>query len=316
VTTEQQSEQVVTPSVDSDADLTAGFDEVRGGKSAPIEKPAAKVESATPASDPPATEAKKDEKPAPDEWEGVSAKVKSEIESMREKLGGFDKIAEQLRTINGHIGGLTSQQKQIRDALAQAKTLTEKRGGETPTQAQVDAAAESPAKWRQMKEDLPDWAEAVEERLAELAKTTTAAPSVDASKLKEEFLGEVDSRLSNLGKDATAQARVFAVLDLKHDPDWNTSWQADVNSPEYDAWFATQKPEVQALAASSAVKDASRLITLFREHRAQGAKAAAAKVEREDRLKRAVQPQGTKVYEMTEDPNEALLAGFNEVRGT
>lgn len=308
---------------EDDAAFGAGFDQARGTStsarpSEPKPKTAANEDPATEAVAPkgtakpgeaPASEGKTE--PPKDEWAGVNPKVREELEAMRAKLGGIAALDEQLRKLSGHIGGQASQLKALKDALAQATTSVVKERGDAaaPTPAEMKAAGESPTKWKQLREDYPDWAEAIDERLGGLeARLAKASPPVDTAKLKAELLGDVDTRISSAAVSAETKGRVMGYLDSKHGP----SWEAEIKSPDFDKWIQTQPKEVVELCASPRVEDASKLIDKFRAAK----KSAAERDERTSRLRRAAQPQGVAVTETTEDEDAAFSRGFAEARGT
>lgn len=302
----------------------AGFDAARGAEAgsteltddaapkpaaekpdAQIEKPdASKETSATPEKPavvaPPVTD---------DKWTGVSPALRQHIEGMAAQLGQITKIGEDLRRIDGHIGGLTSQQKAIKDALASAKTSTTAQGAATPSATQVQDAEKSSALWKQLKEDYPDWAEAVDLRLAEIAAgRAPSGPAVDPVKLKQELLGEFDGRLNTAVQTAETKGRTLGYLDQKHGPEW----EAEIKSPEFDAWIAKQPDATKQLCSSAKVSDASKLIDTYRAAR----KKSAESTERKQRLANAVTPVGTAVTERTVDEEDAFVGGFEAARGT
>ena len=94
--------------------------------------------------------------------------------SVRESLEAISGMTGRLRRVEGHIGGLTTAQRELRAAVDAARQQTQRAGGAAPTDAEI-AAANTSAKWKQMKEDFPDWAEAMEERL-----TAMSGPAVRA----------------------------------------------------------------------------------------------------------------------------------------
>lgn len=296
---------------EDDAAFGAGFNEARGVDTAPAEKPEAKPAPETKEAAPQgtATEPPKAPEPVVDEWAGVNPKVRKEIEAIGTRLTSVDKLGEQLRNLHGSIGGLTQQQKALKDALAQATTSTKTHGADAPSTQQVQDATKSADLWKALKADYPDWAEAVDLRLAEIAaKSTPAAPTVDAEKLKTEVLADIDARISTASESSTSKGRILGYLDAKHGPDWET----EIKSPEFDAWIQTQAKDVKDLCSSPRVTDASKLIDKFRDAK----KKRAERDENTARLKRAAQPSGTAVTTVTEDEEQAFSRGFEEARGT
>lgn len=319
VKTEQPSTTTTTPqqtAADSNAAFEAGFKKVRTGESpAPAEKPATteapKVETVAPTGDSPTTE----EKPVVDEWEGVSPKVKAELESLRGVLKTVEKVPDQLKNIHAHIGGLTTATKDLRTALASAKTVTEAKGAEAPTKEEIESAAKSDARWKQLTEDFPDWAEAVNERLKKVeAAASKAVPSVvDTSAIKTEITTDVDQRISKAVAAAEAkavQARVYARIDLVHGDDW----EERINSPEFEAWYGKQTKDTQALSSSPKAADAIKLLDLYEADRKKALQKAEEKAERDKRLESAITPKGVVHTPTVTTDDQAFERGFNKVR--
>ena len=300
----QQQETVEQPPVDSEADFAAGFNNVRGVESTPAKDPAP-VNEEPPKEEPKADGATSTEPPK-DDWEGVSPKVKAEIESISEKLKGIDSLSKQLASINGHIGGLKSQQQEMKAALAGARAAAVSEGKDAPTTEQVERARTDSARWKQLKEDFPEWAEAVDERLADLQRSLPREAPVNPADLEAQIAKRVEERIQTSTQAARDEARVLAVIDAKHD-----GWEETINTPEFAAWYRTQPAEIQRLSASPKAKDAIRMLDLYAEHKTKQAQ----KAEREKRLDRAITPQGATATAVVEDPEAAFEAGFREGRG-
>lgn len=299
---EQTPEQIAA---ESDAALSDGFYEARGQEppktEAEVKTPEPTTEGAAPASDP-----VKVEEVVVDPWAKVDPTIKAEFDSIREKLGGVEKIPERLRTIEGSLGGLSQLTKELKVAVATAATAAEAKGQATPTQAQVEYAAKSPERWKALKDDFPDFAELLAEEMGAVRAELAAkqAPQ-DVTALKTEIAGELRKRIEDAEQKAES-ARAHGYLDVKH-----FGWEAVIASQDFEAWYAKQPKETQALSASKSAKDAEKMLDLY----AADQKKAAEKSQNKQRLERAIAPEGTVVTSVVEDPDEALAAGFNEVRG-
>lgn len=321
MTTEASTEQTQQQNVDSDASFATGFHRARGDSpSTPAEPP--KQESPQPNPEPksdaktdgpaPATEEKAAATPAPDdEWKDVHPKVKQELESMRGRLDGLGELPGHVRNLQHQYGGLKSLTSSLKDAIAKATATTQAAGDATPTAEQIESAAKSEARWKQLVEDFPEWAEAIDERMKRI-ESQRPAP-VDTSALKTEVLTDAQARIAKAKEEARAEARVLARIDNAFPED---DWEALINSDAFATWYGKQKPEVQSLSASPAAKDAIRLISLFKDARAKDAKAAAEKEAREKRLERAEQPQGVahEATPSTPTDDEAFDKGFKRGR--
>lgn len=299
---DEQIEQTADSTADSDAGFEQGFNEQRNnGVAAKPEEPKPEVKEPVveevPAT-PEAVETPPEEKP------DAFADLKSKFESVESRLSTFEKVTDRLRNVEGHIGNINSQ---LKTALATAKAV-EKSGGQAPTQAQVVQAAADPEKWKRMKEDFPDLAEALDERFASLPKHE----AVDVDGIKSQITSDLAQQIAGLKAEAArakveaAQARQFAAVDAKH-PDWEEA----VKSPEFKTWFATQTPEVKALASSPVARDAIQMIDAFK---ASQVKQPAQQAENAQRLARAVTPRGTPAKPATLNDEDAFESGFKEVR--
>lgn len=240
-------------------------------------------------------EAQEEQKePEPDPWEGVPQVVREKLEAVTGKLSSVDKISDRIRNIEGHIGGLASQVK----SFVTASKAVAKSGVETPTEAQIESAAQSSEKWKAIKEDYPDWAEALEERLAQEKR----AVPVDLDEIRK----KVDESVGSMNNSLRTELRRAheTIVEIKH-PDW----RKDVNTGEFKAWFSKQPSEMQALAASENAVDAIRLL--------DGYKSSIKKVkqDKEQRLRSAVTPQGTAAKPNTLNDDDAFERGFASARG-
>lgn len=189
--------------------------------------------------------------PAPQPWETALASVTQTVERLAGKVAGY--------------------QSAIDKALAQTKAA----GDGTPTKAQVDKAAEDPAEWKQLLEDFPEFATAVQKKLDAVTSVfkqaqPQAAPAVN-----------VDAAVKTALEQHEAQR-----VDRKH-PDW----RAVVKTKEFTDWFETQPDAVKALADSGYSDDAIEMLDAFRGRskatqaadltaRRQAARAGAAAVQR------------------------------------
>lgn len=237
-------------------------------------------------------------KAAEDEW------LKTVPQSIRDNLTAVSGVSNRLRNIEGHIGGLTSQTKEIKAALTAAKTAAVAAGGDTPTDAQV-AAATTGEKWKQMKEDFPEWADAMEERIGSIRGSAVDVDGI-AKKVTEGFapaLAGVEMR-----------ARQFARVDMVHE-----DWENTVNTPEFSTWLQGQPDDIKALSSSAFAKDAIKLLNTYADHSKPKDTPAAppAKLTPQDRLATAVTPTRGNGQPIRTEPTEqeAAAAAFKRVRG-
>ncbi len=280
-----QEQTEVAQRIESDAAFAAGFASERG-----LPPPEVKAEEKTEAK----AEEPKQEPEAKAEDDPLAG-FKAELESMREKQDA------RLRNIEGHIGGLNSQ---LKTALATAKAV-EKTGGEAPSTTQIESAASSSAKWKALKEDFPDWVDAMDGRLAEIQAAIPKANPVDVDGLK----AELTTNVTQLVNEAGTRARQMARVDAKYE-----DWEETVKTPEFETWFETQTPEVKALGASAKASDAIRLLDSYEDSRKKTEAGAKAKAVNEARLKSAITPKGVPSAQPTSlNDVDAFERGFKKV---
>lgn len=209
---------------------------------------------------------------------------------------GFEK---RMRNIEGHIGGLKSM---MEKGFAAAKA-TAAAGADAPTDKQI-TQAHTPEKWKQLKEDFPQWAEAVEEFVASRPAPKVDAPKFDADSFRKQMFEELVQPALRV---TALEARESAKLDLKHE-----GWEERVGSAEFSGWLETQPEDVKKLIESPYFKDADRVLVAFGEFQ----KAQAEKQRKRDRLETAAPVQGSgQGGPPTLDDDAAFVGGFNGVRG-
>jgi hypothetical protein len=243
------------------------------------------------------------------EWEGVPAKVRQMLEGISGKVGTIDELAHIVKSQDGRVGAALAGVKALTAAVDAAKAAT-KAGGDAPTQDQIAAAARSSAKWKQAKEDYPDWAEAMEERFAALPfalppKGTDA--TVDVAALKAEVTGTVGEIVAKATSEAKAEARELAKIDRTHE-----DWEQTINTQEFADWRKAQAPDIQALAASDKSADAIKMLDAYEKHRKAVADATVKAEADRKRLGGAIQPKGTAAPAARNMSDEAAAQqGFN-----
>lgn len=282
--------------VEQQAELKESNDAFEAGfGEAPAQAPAEPEKKVEEAKEPKTEEVKEQ---APDPWAGVPPVVKAQFDSLNTKLDIVDKLPDRLRNIEGHIGGLTTQIK----AAAEASKAVVKAGGEAPTQAQIEAASASSEKWKRIKEDYPEWVDAMEERLASIRPVTSEPKDYISKTDFEAKITEVSGTNADLRRELQED-----LIEHHHE-----GWKDTVKSSEFVKWFEGQKPEVKALSKSPKARDAIRLIDAFKADKSAAAEKAKKDKEAEDALRAGVTPKGTggRAVRHT-DENDAFENGFN-----
>jgi hypothetical protein len=235
------------------------------------ESPAPEV-SAAAAGDPPQNESEPEPQAAqPEQPEDPLAGLP---EIVRAKLAEIDQLKQANAQLLHHVKTTEGRVAAIqREADLARRAATQVAPQDAPSQGQIADAAKSPEEWEQLKQDFPEWASAIDKKLtAELSRLK--APTAGLS--PEQVQAMVAEQVAQT-KAEMAQAIEEARVEGKYD-----NWRETVNSPEFAQWFSVQAPEVRTLAASSAARDAIRMLDLY--HQAKAKPAAEIKQERGARL--------------------------------
>lgn len=249
-----------------DAELAAGSaaSDAPAADAAPASDPLAENEAAAPAPEPAAA----------DPFEGVPPAVRAMLEENQRQLS-------RLSNIEGHIGGLHSAIKRLNGEVAAAKQATERvqaAGGEAPTAQQQASARGNSAKWDQLREDFPEWADAIDERLGGAQQEQ---PKVDADAIVKQ---------ATEAAQAAADARLAAhmkQLNEERVEERFPGWKGTINTPEFGAWFDTLPATERALGNSDRPSDAIALLTKFTTYQGRIAKAQQTAQQRTQRLQEA-----------------------------
>lgn len=161
-------------------------------------------------------------------------------------LEKLEKIEARTRNVEGHIGGLKAQQQQLHQAMESAKSAAP---GNAPDKGDMAEAVKNPEKWEELKKDFPDWADATEE----LLKSRLSGVKPVAGLTKEEL-------------DQARQADMQSMRNELVDTTLNLvlpGWKKEVNTDDFKSWMGSQPDDVKALAQSSEIADAARMLRLY-----------------------------------------------------
>lgn len=206
-----------------------------------------------------------------DPYEGLHPAVRAKLEAQ-------DQLADRLRKTEGHIGGLVSENKRIKDELAAAKAAAEA-VRTAPSQAQVAQAKASTEKWDQLKTDFPEWADALEERLG-----ATAQPDLDGlrNQIRDELTPQLTQQISSQLKAEIAAETEGRLVNIAH-----RGWKDTVKSAEFISWYDAQPADMKALGASPTAEDAIALLDSYKAATAGKPSAAQIKQQRQQRMQEA-----------------------------
>jgi hypothetical protein len=213
--------------------------------------------------------------PKEDPWAGVSPALREQFEGVTRKLSTLDEITNRLKTAEGRVGALQSE-------LAKKATHEVK---QAPSAAQIDAAA-SDAEWEELKEDFPEWANALEKRLTATRDDVKSLIATEQKRMTE----EVERR----------------IVSIKH-----PGYQKTIQDPAFKTWFSAQPAEIQKLANSMRAEDAIKVLDGYAGSKTEKVEKAPSRMQ--DRKKRlqdaAMIPRGSpqKPIKSEADMTEAEL---------
>ena len=169
--------------------------------------------------------------PEADPWEGVPAALKQTLEALQSKVSAIDTIGNEVKQWSGRVGAIQRELQLQRNAAEQAaKTVSE-----APTKQQMAEAAQDDEAWSELKDEFPEWADALEQR---------------TGKLEKKFSEQIESlrQQQPQAPDLSAFRREYdqKLLTVKH-----PSWKQLVASPEYNEWLNKQPQDVRQKALES-----------------------------------------------------------------
>ena len=169
--------------------------------------------------------------PEADPWEGVPAALKQTLEALQSKVSAIDTIGNEVKQWSGRVGAIQRELQLQRNAAEQAaKTVSE-----APTKQQMAEAAQDDEAWSELKDEFPEWADALEKR---------------TGKLEKKFSEQIESlrQQQPQSPDLNALRREYdqKLLTVKH-----PSWKQVVTSPEYNEWLNKQPQDVRQKALES-----------------------------------------------------------------
>lgn len=236
------------------------------------ETPAAEPQAAapevdnTPPQEEPVAEAPQQAEPA-DPLAGLPEEVKAALAKINQLEQANAQLLHHVKTAEGRVAAMQREFQQARQA---ATTVAPE---QAPTQGQMAAAVKNPEKWEQLKQDFPEWAGAMEEKLA--AELSRFKPQ-QAGLTPEQVAGYVQQQVAQTKAEMTRTIEE-ARIEGKYE-----NWRETVNTPEFMAWFAQQPQDVRSLADSTAARDAIRMLDMFQQAKVRPA--AEVKQERGARL--------------------------------
>jgi len=207
----------------------------------------------------------------------IPSELQKQFEEISRRLETLSAVEERLKQTERRIGS-------IQNEFHAAKVAATEQS-KAPTASEMATAAKDKADWDELKEDYPEWAEAIEKKLA--------ATSAEVSK--------AIPKVSDL-RDGLVSQDVFEerLLTFKH-PDWKNT----VKTAEYQDWLKAQPEDVQYKHYhGKTADDAIFVLDSFNAPRTTKKDPQHLAEERKNRLKQAEQkmkPQRTKGFQKSED---------------
>lgn len=179
--------------------------------------------------------------------EGDDGAVGPTLQELMDKIAGLEaqvaRTTQSVQNVAGHVGGLNAHIKRIQEEVRT-------KGHDTPSAAAVAAARTDPEAMNRLREDYPEFAEAMgaalDARLSEIeAKIPQGNTSVPENVVTKEELQTWKNEM---------------YVESRHE-----GWKDRVKTPEFAGWLHRQPREVQMLAVSDDPRDAVRLLDLHQE---------------------------------------------------
>ncbi len=214
-----------------------------------------------------------------DPWAGVNPALKQMFDDMSQKVAALPTVEARLKQAESRVGSLSNELHNAKQAAAAVK--------DAPTKEQMEAAAKSEEGWQALKEDFPEWAEAIDGRVN--AKLATLKEEIVAGLHGEGKTAEEIAQLKETLAEGTAEQIQMGILEFL-----KPGYQSTVAMKEYQEWLKTQPEDIVKLTKSPRAADAIVVLDSFEESVGKQKTAEEIASERKRRLKTAHIPQGKK----------------------
>lgn len=150
-----------------------------------------------------------------------------------DEIAALRELPNAIKTLGGRVATMQSELAKTGKAAAAATP-----GADAPTGADIEAASKSLDKWNKMKDDFPEWAEAIEELQN---SKTGGGGAVDAEAIRREAREEAAAMIEAARKQDRAEREVDEEISEAH-----PKWVKTINEPKFVAWFQAQPADYQA----------------------------------------------------------------------
>lgn len=217
-----------------------------------------------------------------------------DIEALRKER---DNYRHQFESNKGRV---SAYQQQINSLQTQLASYVQQGGSKE--QAQEELAKEvNDSSWEELKEDFPEIAKAVENKLSSINQRV--------DEMVGQRIGQIEQQIQPLAQqaDEAALGREYAALEAAH-PDYQTI----ADSSEFAQWLG-QKPEpVQRMIESNSAADAAYLLDTFKAESGQRSEQRRSQNQQQNRqrleLNVAVPSTRTKRREVSDDDFSSAFA--------
>lgn len=217
---------------------------------------------------------------------------------IKDLVARMEKFEASQSKLAGHIGDLTRSREEIRQFMAASKEAA-KNVSDAPSDEQVKDAMGNPKSWDALKEDFPEWVAATEEFLNQ--RLGAVKPSVDQVTLDK----AVEQRVASLSAEMRQEA-IDSHLDAIVDGDWEKT----VGEPAFSQWLSAQPDGVKALAESSRMRDAARMLRLFVASKATPPPKKENSTKQRQRFEAALSPRSSGAHAPASSDEDEFEAGY------
>ena len=176
-----------------------------------------------------------------DPFEGLPQAVRSKLAEIDELKRANEDLRHHVKTTEGRVAAWQREREQMKQQAAVS----------TPTAGEVTKAASDSEKWKELKQDFPEWAEAMEEYVS--AKVGSSAQGVPTDQLNQ-LLEERTTQM----RAENQEALEYAKLEMRH-----PEWKDEVNNEKFIAWANSQPQNVYSLLNSPKASDAIKMLDLY-----------------------------------------------------
>lgn len=210
-----------------------------------------------------------------DPMAGIPPALRSTIDGISNRLNSLGVIEERLKQTERRIGSIQNEFHAASQAAAEAEQAA-------PTKKEMNDAAKNSEDWDDLKDEYPEWADAIEHKLAaNSAELSKRLP--DYSNLRTE-LDDIRGRQDGYISPDELQKHLLAFR--------YPAWEETVCTKGYQAWLKEQPDDVQKKHYSGkTANDAVYVLDRYNEFQSGEKSPQAIAAARKKRLKQAENPK-------------------------